>query len=109
MAKLEADLGKLREEIKRTVAPPHSQTAPTRHRVVRGVLVRKLDVTECHQTMMKEIALIAITVIVTAEDVVVAADPDRDGDASLLPMTISPITAITVTGPVLSVHQNLTA
>jgi len=28
LAKLEADLGKLREEIKRTVAPPHSQTAP---------------------------------------------------------------------------------
>jgi len=88
----------------RLILPSHCHA----HRIVRGVLVRKLVVTECHQTMMTDIALIAITVIVSEEDVVVAADPDRDGDASRLRTTIPLMTAITVTGPVMAVHQNLT-
>jgi len=69
-------------------------------------VVRKLVVTDRHQAMMTEIALIAITEIVTAVDAVDAGDPD--GNASLLRTTIPLMTEITVTGPVVADHQNLT-
>jgi len=75
-------------------------------RIVRGIFVRKLVVKDRHQMIMTEITLIAITDIVTAADVAVAADPD--GDASLLRTTILLMTVITVTSTVVAVHQNLT-
>ena len=75
-------------------------------RIVRGVLIRKLVVTDRQQAMMTEITLIVMTEIVTADDVEVAGDPD--GDASLIRTTIPLMTVMTVTGPVLAVHQNLT-
>ena len=77
-------------------------------RTVPSVIVRKLVVTDRHRTMVTEIVLMVITEIVTAVDVIDVADPDRDGNASLLRTMIPLMTAMTVTGLMVVVRRNLT-
>jgi len=77
-------------------------------RIVPSVLVCKLVVTDHHRAMVIEIALMVITEIAIAVDIIDVGDPDRDGNASLL-RTMIPLTMVmTVMGLVVAVHRNLT-
>jgi len=57
---------------------------------------------------MTEIVLIAITVMVTAVDVVTAGCRGRHGDVIVLQTTILSMTAMTVTSPVVAARQKVT-
>ena len=79
--------------------------------LVRLLVIRpdhEPDETERHRTTMTEIALTAITVVVTSVAVVITDGPDRDG--GVIPLrTMVPLTAVmTVTDPVVTARQKVT-